>query len=489
MFKRKQDALYFGVTPLDNVFITEYLPNADGDYVKVYLQVLYHSYCGDEADNAEVARELAMRPEDVERALRYWERMRLLRRVTDNPPSYEVFSLISMVLQGKDSTPQADMAFVSFSEGLYSLFGEKRKVQVGEIAFAYEWVQELGLSQEAVFKLLTHCMRVRGASFSFKTYANKLALEMKTAGVIDERDAEAYLAHSALIQSGARDVLRRLGQRRYPSEDEIKLYEKWLGEWNFTPEAILAACAETTKGAPNFAYLNGVLEGLYKRGAGSTQKQLESHLKSEHEQGRQIKAFLRALGVETTVAGVADIYKDLCANHAPEVVLLAAREAKLTGGKLETVSALLDAWQAKGLSNQDDVRAYIAQVNSANAMLRMLFTMCGHSGRPTPADRANYAQWRQWGMTDELLRCAAEASSGADNKPAYLHAVLKGWHEQNITTPEQAKTARARHAEKGAFKPAKVVSAQQYTQREYTKEELDALDYDIFKEVDGVDGQ
>ena len=35
--------LKFGVTPLDNIFILDYLPAAKGDYVKVYLYALFLS--------------------------------------------------------------------------------------------------------------------------------------------------------------------------------------------------------------------------------------------------------------------------------------------------------------------------------------------------------------------------------------------------------------------------------------------------------------
>ena len=37
MFEKYPAALAWGVTPLENKFLLEYLPAAKGDYVKVYL--------------------------------------------------------------------------------------------------------------------------------------------------------------------------------------------------------------------------------------------------------------------------------------------------------------------------------------------------------------------------------------------------------------------------------------------------------------------
>ena len=40
MFEQDESMLRFGVTPVENLFIQEYLPAARGDYVKVYLYAL-----------------------------------------------------------------------------------------------------------------------------------------------------------------------------------------------------------------------------------------------------------------------------------------------------------------------------------------------------------------------------------------------------------------------------------------------------------------
>ena len=335
MFEQDESMLRFGVTPVENLFIQEYLPAARGDYVKVYLYALYISaHPKKELSAAEIAQELGMPQSDVEGALRYWERRHLLVRLTDNPPAYQLKSPAQLLLSG-EAGMEADSAFVAFSEDIYALFGDRRKVRPSEIAQAYEWVQDLGLRQETVLMLLSHCLSTRGAQFSFKL-AEPEAVRMREANVVTAEDAEAFFAHSKKVQDGARAVLRRLGKRRQPSQDELDLYRKWTQEWRYEPDAILEACAETTKGEPTFAYLDGILNGIRARAergeAPRRAQQLRQQMSADQEKRASVRAFAAELGLRGAPDTLNATYTRLCGEYEPGLVLLAA--ARTLGGRV-----------------------------------------------------------------------------------------------------------------------------------------------------------
>ena len=335
MFEQDESMLRFGVTPVENLFIQEYLPAARGDYVKVYLYALYTSaHPKKELSAAEIAQELGMPQSDVEGALRYWERRHLLVRLTDNPPAYQMKSPAQLLLSG-EAGMEADSAFVAFSEDIYALFGDRRKVRPSEIAQAYEWVQDLGLRQETVLMLLSHCLSTRGAQFSFKL-AEPEAVRMREANVVTAEDAEAFFAHSKKVQDGARAVLRRLGKRRQPSQDEMDLYRKWTQEWRYEPDAILEACAETTKGEPTFAYLDGILNGIRARAergeAPRSAQQLRQQMSADQEKRASVRAFAAELGLRGAPDTLNATYTRLCGEYEPGLVLLAA--ARTLGGRV-----------------------------------------------------------------------------------------------------------------------------------------------------------
>ena len=64
------------VTLVANEFIDQYMPSANGEYVKVYLYLLRHA--GEETGQAEIADALELTEGDVRRALIRWQRDGLL---------------------------------------------------------------------------------------------------------------------------------------------------------------------------------------------------------------------------------------------------------------------------------------------------------------------------------------------------------------------------------------------------------------------------
>ncbi len=60
---------------------------------------------------------------------------------------------------------QDDKAFITFSDAVYTQFEGRRKLRPGDIALAYEWVQDLGRPQEVVLMLLNYCADTRGSNF------------------------------------------------------------------------------------------------------------------------------------------------------------------------------------------------------------------------------------------------------------------------------------------------------------------------------------
>ena len=444
MFERDGQAVFFGVTAVENIFLTELMPAAKGDFVKVYLSALFHSGQKDEALSLEdFARELGQTPAEVEAALRYWERRGALSYIASDPPVYRLYSLAQRSLTGQDAGPQADEAFVDFSESVYALFGDDRKVRPSEIAEAYEWVVDEGLSEGAVLTLLTHFKNTAGKQFSFRR-AGEAAARMRAEGVLSAEDVESYLSFQDSVHSGAQAVLRRLGKRRLPSEEELTLYRKWIREWGFTPEAVLTACRETTAaGDPTFKYLDGILARLRQDGKKLDETQVDRLLTEE---------------------------------HSWEVVLIAARECALAGSHtLDTLQKLLDSWKDKGLTTPEAVEQYIRKVRELDTFLYSVYEACGHTGRPTAADRALAEEWRAAGLPDEVILLAAKEAAGASGrKMAYIKSVLRSWQEAGVRTAEDArKQASARPAPAQPQQAGRQVSAQRYTQRDYDEKELE----------------
>ena len=484
MFRLDDQARVFGVTAVENLFITEYMPHADGDKIKVYLSGLYHSMRQD-ADFGvrEMAAQLNMEQGLVEAALRYWERRRLVERVSDEPPGYVFHHLGQRMLTGQDNMA-GDRAFIAFSDAVYAQFGDRRKIRPGDIALAYEWVQDLGLPQEVVLMLLNHSADTRGINFSFKG-TQPLAVMMKEEGVTSPDEAEGYLNHSKLTHQGARSVLLQFNQRRLPTEPELALYRKWTHEWGFDEKAVLAACAETVSANnPSFSYLNGILERLKNKGGGTAPARVEHTLKQENEDSAALKQIFQVLGVaQRNVHASIPAYLALRESYSQEMILLAAQSVRARGGMFEDLEPKLMTWKQSGFTSEQQVRAHLKELKNHEPLLLLVFEASGQGGRANEGDLIKIRQWLKDGHSEALILEAAAQARSSRIKIPYMAKILDNWKKNGVTTVD---AARAQGVPQGG--QGRKVGFQQYDQQ--TDHGLTpALGVDLLREAREQDGQ
>lgn len=482
-FSFEEQYAIFDMTLVDNQFILEYLPAARGDDVRVYLYGLMQC-CHPQEDMSieQMARELRMSEEDVLAAYRRWERKGLVQRVSDRPPAYRYVSVKRLLLTGAEIQP--DPEYEAFAESLYALFGSDRRLHGKDVGLCYEWVEELHLPAEVVLKLIEHMIAVHGKRFSMQS-AQKLATVLAEEKCRSVEDAEHLLSRDRVVWDGARKVLRRMGKRRSPSEDEESLYRKWLVEWGFQQEAILSACAEMTTGDPSFKYLDGILRRHHDeyRAASTTGSQMAGRMQQEKEAVAPLKALLKVLGLSTRLIseGAKALYREEMQSLYPDAIILLAGQtcARHQKTRLDDVVATLRNWKNRGLETTADITLYMQQVDEQNTFLQELYTLWQSEARPNAADRNLLHKWlTEWRLPQTFIVACAAYAREAEKPMPYLDRMLGDFHRQGIVTPEAAAAAREawQNRQKTApVRPVKVVREQQYTQRAYTHNE-EALD-------------
>ncbi|MCL2544451.1 MAG: DnaD domain protein [Clostridia bacterium] len=351
----------FDVTPVENMFLQEFMLRAPGNYVKVYLYGLMQCYHPAEAMSlTRMARDMDIAEDEVFQAFQYWERMGLARRVADSPPRYVYKNLKhKLLMPGPGIEGESVYRYKDFNEALHSLFDKKRKLHEQDYRRVYEWIEVLGLAETVAIMLIRYCIDQYGLRFSFEK-ADALAREWAEQGVRTIEDAEEMTRHSKQMADDLRQVLRRLGQRRAPSMDEQDLYRKWTADWGFALPAILEACKETTKGSPTMAYLNGILKrqhGLGLHGA----EEIAGNLQQESELAKPVKEMYEALGrrgIAPTAEDVKLVGEWAGQGIAPEMMVLAAQAAHHNGGNsMESVRRQLEMWREKGVATAEAARA------------------------------------------------------------------------------------------------------------------------------------
>ncbi|MBP3655929.1 MAG: DnaD domain protein [Clostridia bacterium] len=441
----------FDSTPVENMFITEYMLRAPGEFVKVYIYGLmqcYHPSC--RMSLSAMAKDLDVTEEEVERAMRYWERDGLVRRVGDNPVAYTFANLKQLTLT-RAHTPSEQLYDRGFAEEIERTL-DQQQLTSADLNTIYDWVDVLELPQEVVIMLLqTEKARSRSGRVSL-SIADRVAQEWARSGIRTVEEVEKIVIIGRERERELRRLLARLGMRREPSEDEKAMYNKWIEEWGFTADAVQEACRETTKGAPTMAYLDGILLRQHQLGRHEAQA-LAGGMATERtarDFAREVLAGLGRTGVTPTQDDLMLIESWRAEGSSEEMILLAVAAAhrRAGGGTMDDVGAWLQKWKAKGFHTPDAVKNDSARQRALNAQLREIYETAGVEKRPNQPDRDLLSRFMAdtgLGMDMEVVLLAAQYARGSGAPMMMMNRILESWHSAGIHTAEAARAEHESH--------------------------------------------
>ena len=452
-----ESAALFDATPVENMFISEYMLKAPGDFVKVYLYGLMLCYHASERMSlASMARDLDVTQEEIERAYRYWEREGLVRRVGDNPVRYTYYNLKQITLTRAEK-PGEQLYDRQFMDEVRRTLGAQT-LSDNDYQTILDWVEVYELPKEVVIMLLTHEReKSRTGRVSFKI-ASRTAQEWAQSGVRTPEDAEKMVILTSERERELRRLLARLGMRRAPSEDEMNMYKKWIDEWGFTAEAVQEACRETTKGTPTMAYLDGILLRQHQLGRHEA-AQIVSGIageKTERDFAREVLAGLGRTGVTPTPEDLALVEGWRKAGNSDDMILLAAAAAhrRKDGGTMEDVGDWLEKWMRQGLSTREAVLAHNNRVKALNSQLKEIYDAAGLEKKPNQPDRDLLCRFMgEMGMSMEMVLLAAQYARGSGAPMMTMNRILSDWHRAGIHTTEAAQAEHESHVRGAGAKP------------------------------------
>ena len=466
MFGFDERYAMFDITPVENQFILDYLPDAKGDYVKVYLYGLMRCYHPEEDMSlARMSHELNMTEEDVAAAFRYWERRRLVRRISDNPPQWKYINIKQKNLVSDDEN---DPEYEDFSNAVYEAFDKVRRLHGSELSACFEWHEGLKLPTEVIIMLLNHMVELKGKNFRISE-AEKVAVQMAGENIQSVEAAEEFFSRDGQAYTGIRKILKKMGKRYLPSEAQVSLYRKWTKDWGFSPEAIEAALELTAKGDPSLGYLDGILNSLRQENPDAGEMTADN-VRDSAKRTEGLREVLKELGKGDVNARNLQLYGEMAELYPQEVILTAARECGHNGKDTGEVLKLLQAWKEKGLSTPKEVKAYVQSFHDQTALIRELRKIWGtDENRIGKTDRSLLSKWEnEMGFGREMILAAAVYAAEAKQPMAYLDKILTDYKDKGIRTPEEAKQDHQGRKGTNASRSGKVLPAQDFAQRDYS---------------------
>ena len=451
-------AAMFDATPIENMFLIEYMYDAPAAALKVYLyarMLALHPELG--GGLQDMAKALRMDEEEVYAAFAYWESRDLVCRVSDQP-AYAFKPLRGGAATALDREMYANR---DFNNALRKLFGDKF-IGDHELRKAGDWLNILKYAPAAALRLVEYGIQTSRSKDpkppSVFKRMDKLAEAWSTRDIRTLEDVERAIAEENGEFPVAREVLKKLGIPRQPSDPELAAVRKWMKEWGYAQEDILAACDDTISARnPTIKYLDSILE---------------TRRAENPEAYRELTEVLRELNPKSAQPSPDQLkrYEALRSRwDDPEMIRLAAVQChRANKYHFDDLEWRLNTWREDGVSTPEAADEWMRQMSLHRTELRRVYKQAGIGDkRPSDGDIVDYRGWKK-SYPEALIQYAAECAKNAASPASYMGKLLTGWAARGINTVEAAQAEHeARRTSTAAANPAL-----DYAQREYKDEDF-----------------
>lgn len=449
-------------TVLDNRFISTYLPEANGDAIKIYI---YGLFVCQESDSDisfdKFCNDVKLDKDVVSDCFRFWEELGIVNVLSEDP-------FIVKYLPVAQSKPRKYSAekYGEFNKALQVLIPE-RMITTNEYAAYFSLMEENGLKPEALLMIVKYCVDLKGGAIGLR-YILKVANDFIARGITTTTKIEKELSDYSLKTGEFASLMNYILPNKKPQIEDLKLFEKWNKQLLYDIDTIIFI-AKSAK-IKNIEKLDKEIDVLYASKKFS-EKEIADYYKSKAKTTELAYAINRSLSVYTEVIDpVIENYVIPWQNMGYDeetLLFLATYCFKKNRRSLEEMNDVVEKLYKNGLITLTSIAEYLKSISADDDFIKKLLLIAGLSRKPTEWDRANLKTWRSWNFSDEMICEACAIAAGKSNPMSYVNAVLSGWKSEGIFTAD-----KIRRTDKKA-------NPQAIQTRNYTKEEFDKLIDDI----------
>lgn len=287
---------YADATAVSNIFIDEYMKDANDAQLKVYLYLIRMMNANLSTSVSDIADKFNHTEKDVLRALKYWEKNHLLALEYDDSKSLIGIHLLDfnrpktvsetkplapvVTLVKPAAAPVAETSENRYEKPAYTadqLRAFKSNEETSQLLFIVEQYigktltpaemktivfisDKLGFSVDLIDHLVQYCVE-RGKKDL--RYIEKVALSWAQADVTTPEQAEKYAYKYDKI---VYDIMRALGKSSSPTDKEVAYINRWTKELGFEMDVISVACERTVMSTDKhrFEYADSILNSWYQ---------------------------------------------------------------------------------------------------------------------------------------------------------------------------------------------------------------------------------
>lgn len=291
--EKNEKSLIFSSTEIPDVFFTEYMCEANGDYIKVYLCMIFLSKFDKDIKLNDLSKKLNIPLTNIQSALAFWEEKGVITKkvngyILNDLQEIELHKLYSpnLTLSAEDVKKTEDSKYRAKAiECINNMYfqGIMSPAWYSDIDL---WFKKYEFEEQVMISLFDYCFN---RSALHKNYVKAVADAWHKSNIKTYEDLEAYSAKQEKLAKMKKEISKKLGRYNPLTQFEDAFIEKWVLDYNYDLKIINIALKKTTsKANPSFDYLDKLISDWHDRNL-KTEEDVNNFLSEMKQKKKNVK--------------------------------------------------------------------------------------------------------------------------------------------------------------------------------------------------------
>ena len=262
--EQSEKKMIFNTTQIPDIFFSEYMGNMPGDYLKIYMDLVFLSKYSKDVKINDLSKNLGLPLNVINDGIKYLEEKNLILK---RPQGYILLDLQENMLNElykldiktdpekieENEKNKERLKFVSFLNNRY-FQGVMSPTWYKDID---TWFEKYGFEEQVMISLFDYCFK---RSALHRNYVQTVAEAWGLNKIKNIEDLENYYIEQDKIMKIKKSIAKKLGKHSGLTQYEEAYVEKWVNDFKYDMDIIEIALKRTTfRTNPSFEYIDKII--------------------------------------------------------------------------------------------------------------------------------------------------------------------------------------------------------------------------------------
>ena len=291
--EQKDKALLFSETAIPDIFFSEHLAQLPGDYLKIYMYLIFLSRYGKDIKLNDLSKKLNLPLKTINDGLAFLEENDLITKKTNG---YIIVDLQELTLHNL-YTPNLGLSKEKVAQNAKNKTKSKAIEHINNMYFQgimgpswYNdidlWFTKYGFDEQVMIALFDYCYK---RSALHRNYVQTVAEAWSNNNVKTWSDLDKYYEKQESLNKLKKSIAKKLGKHGGLTQYEEAYIENWVTNFGYNMDIIEIALKRTTfKQNATFEYVNNVITNWHERNL-KTPAEVNAFLEQRKKQEKSAK--------------------------------------------------------------------------------------------------------------------------------------------------------------------------------------------------------